>query len=234
MVKVYSNCATAELFLNGKSCGVKTRQSQDFPAAGLRWLVPFQPGETISAWPPTRALSKLPTKSASKYQIEMWDQPAAFALEETARAGNVVTLLARPLRARGVPCLDAHNVVRFSVAGDGELLQNLGTSTGARQFGVVSRPGSSQRPSHRRQGRHPRLRRRCCLGIPHHMTTASHRLAVFALAAASLAAAIPRCHNSQEPGTAAFGARVLALDTLPRAWLSGHAAGNRRPVRGPE
>ena len=45
MVKVYSNCAAAELFLNGKSCGVKQRNSQDFPGAGLRWMVPFQAGE---------------------------------------------------------------------------------------------------------------------------------------------------------------------------------------------
>ena len=36
-VHVYSNCDRAELFLNGKSLGTKQRDSQDFPAAGLRW-----------------------------------------------------------------------------------------------------------------------------------------------------------------------------------------------------
>ena len=46
MVKVYSNCAIAELFLNGKWCGVKRRNGQDFPAAGLRWQIPFQASET--------------------------------------------------------------------------------------------------------------------------------------------------------------------------------------------
>ena len=30
-------------------------------------------------------------------------------------------------------CLDARNAVRFGLAGDGRLLDNLGTSTGARQ-----------------------------------------------------------------------------------------------------
>ncbi|HTS61292.1 MAG TPA: hypothetical protein VMH28_04675 [Candidatus Acidoferrales bacterium] len=34
---------------------------------------------------------------------------------------------------RRVQCLDARNVVRFALAGDGELIQNLGTSTGSRQ-----------------------------------------------------------------------------------------------------
>jgi beta-galactosidase len=44
MVKVYSNCPEAELFVNGASCGKKTRNSQDFPAAGLRWMVKFEEG----------------------------------------------------------------------------------------------------------------------------------------------------------------------------------------------
>ena len=45
MIKVYSNCDEAELFVNGKSYGVKKRNSQDFPAAGLRWNVKLNKGE---------------------------------------------------------------------------------------------------------------------------------------------------------------------------------------------
>jgi beta-galactosidase len=45
MIKVYSNCDEAELFVNGKSCGVKKRNSQDFPAAGLRWIVKLNSGK---------------------------------------------------------------------------------------------------------------------------------------------------------------------------------------------
>ncbi len=45
MIKVYSNADEAELFLNGKSLGIKKRNSQDFPAAGLRWLTPLTAGE---------------------------------------------------------------------------------------------------------------------------------------------------------------------------------------------
>ena len=44
LVKVYSNCPSAELFLNGISQGVRHRDSQNFPAAGLRWLVTFREG----------------------------------------------------------------------------------------------------------------------------------------------------------------------------------------------
>jgi len=47
LVKVYSNCAEVELFVNGRSSGIKKRNSQDFPAAGLRWLVKFREGENV-------------------------------------------------------------------------------------------------------------------------------------------------------------------------------------------
>ena len=36
-ILVYSNCDEVELFVNGVSQGVKRRNSQDYPAAGLRW-----------------------------------------------------------------------------------------------------------------------------------------------------------------------------------------------------
>jgi beta-galactosidase len=35
-VHVYSNCENAELFLNGVSMGIRHRDSQNFPATGLR------------------------------------------------------------------------------------------------------------------------------------------------------------------------------------------------------
>jgi beta-galactosidase len=34
---------------------------------------------------------------------------------------------------KGVQCLDARSAVRFAIASDGELLQNVGMSTGSRQ-----------------------------------------------------------------------------------------------------
>lgn len=46
-------------------------------------------------------------------------------------SGSVVE--AQLLDAKGVLCLDARNVVRFGVAGDGRLIDNLGTSTAARK-----------------------------------------------------------------------------------------------------
>ena len=44
-ILVYSNCAAVELFVNGVSQGVKQRNSQDFPAAGLHWNCILKAGE---------------------------------------------------------------------------------------------------------------------------------------------------------------------------------------------
>jgi beta-galactosidase len=133
MVKVYSNCPAAELFVNGESHGVKQRNSQDFPAAGLRWQVAFQPGENQVRVVARKAGVEVADEIGFRYQTEKWDKPAQLALEETGRAGAMVTLLARLLDAKSIPCLDARNVIRFKLAGDGELIQNLGTTSGSRQ-----------------------------------------------------------------------------------------------------
>jgi beta-galactosidase len=62
------------------------------------------------------------------YQTEKWEKPAKLLLAET-RDGVEVKLVDE----RGVQCLDARNVVRFALAGDGNLIDNLGTSTTARK-----------------------------------------------------------------------------------------------------
>jgi beta-galactosidase len=129
LVKVYSNCEAVELFVNGVSAGVKKRNSQDFPAAGLRWLVKFRAGENI-----VRAVGKnVADEIRFVYQTEKWDKPAKLVLEQTKADGEVVTVEAKLVDAKGVLCLDARNVVRFGLAGDGRLIDNLGTSTTARK-----------------------------------------------------------------------------------------------------
>ena len=124
LVKVYSNCEKVELFVNGVSAGVKKRNSQDFPAAGLRWLVKFKPGENV-----VRAVGRnVSDEIRFVYQTEKWDKPAKLVLKVL---GSVVE--AQLVDAKGVLCLDARNVVRFGLAGDGRLIDNLGTSTTARK-----------------------------------------------------------------------------------------------------
>jgi beta-galactosidase len=131
LVKVYSNCPTAELFLNGVSMGVKKRNSQDFPAAGLRWLVRFKEGQNQLKVVAKKDGVEVIDGTVIGYQTEKWAKPARLTLKEVARKGDSVTVEARLFDAKGVWCLDARNIVRFALAGDGKLLDNLGTSTGS-------------------------------------------------------------------------------------------------------
>lgn len=132
MVKVYSNCAEAELFLNGKSLGVKKRDSQNFPAAGLTWMVVFESGLNH-----LKAISKVDGRILSDeinltYQTKKWDVPASLVLNEEKIDAEYSWLEVSAIDKDQDLCLDARNQVEFSVAGDAELLDNLGTPAGSR------------------------------------------------------------------------------------------------------
>lgn len=133
MVRVYSNCAEAELFLNGKSLGTKKRNSQDFPCAGLRWETPFQTGKNHLKVIAHSSSGKTVTDELEfSYQTATWSKPATLKLVELHRDADNITLEATLYDAANALCLDAKTEVRFSVAGPGKLLDNLGTSTGSR------------------------------------------------------------------------------------------------------
>lgn len=131
-VKVFSNCREVELFVNGVSAGAKQRNSADFPAAGLRWNVQFKEGtNTLRAV--GRSDGLVVTDEISQiYQTAAWGAPAKLTLNKIAQTNGVATIEAWLFDKDGVPCLDAANVVRFGLAGDGQLLDDLGTEPGSR------------------------------------------------------------------------------------------------------
>jgi beta-galactosidase len=132
LVKVYSNCREAELFVNGVSAGVKQRNSTDFPAAGLRWSVKFNPGTNTLRAVGRRDGSEVSDAIAFEYQTAKWGPPARLTLRQIAQTNGVATLEARVFDKAGVPCLDAANLLRFGLTGAARLLDNLGTATGSR------------------------------------------------------------------------------------------------------
>lgn len=133
VIKAYSNCETAELFLNGKSYGVKKRNSQDFPAAGLRWVVTFKKGSNNIRVVAQKGKATVTDEITQLYQTDKWDKPAKLILEKIADENGFATVQVKILDKNGIQCLDAINWISFSLSGDGILQDDLGTSGGSRK-----------------------------------------------------------------------------------------------------
>ena len=132
-VHVYSNCDRAELFHNGASLGIKHRDSQNFPAAGLRWGVAFLSGPNHLRAVATKGETAVTDEIDLTYQTQSWDKPAELKLFHKERKDSTVTVEARLFDRKGVLCLDSAEIVRFSLVGAGKLVDNLGTTRGSRE-----------------------------------------------------------------------------------------------------
>ncbi|UEG54654.1 DUF4982 domain-containing protein [Mucilaginibacter daejeonensis] len=133
-VKVFSNADEAELYVNGKSYGVKKRNVQDFPAAGLHWDVPFNTGNNLIRVVAQKGKVTLTDQIEQQYETRQWAAPATMTAKVISTDQDVATIEVQLTDAKGVPCLDAANWISFGLAGDGDLLADLGTSTGSRKL----------------------------------------------------------------------------------------------------
>ena len=125
-ILVYSNQSEVELFVNGVSAGVKHRNIHDYPAQGFHWNVSLQKGiNSIKA-----VAKELTDEITFEYQTEKWSKPAYVGLRQVSK--NLVE--AQLYDADGIRCLDACDWIEFSIAGDGELLQNQGTTDGSQRI----------------------------------------------------------------------------------------------------
>jgi beta-galactosidase len=132
-IKVYSNCQQVELFLNGVSLGTKKRDSQDFPASGLRWVSQFKPGGNV-----IKAVSKN-GKELITDEIKFNYETREFGKESkiTATIVNIdsefIWIEAEFKDDNNVTCLDSHKYFRFESVGDGALIANMGTSSASKK-----------------------------------------------------------------------------------------------------
>ncbi len=142
-VLAYTNCDTVELFVNGKSYGMKM---QEFPRQGnsggwnkydkpdvsittadlhLSWDVPYEPG-TI------KAVGRKNGKQVIIDEIHTSGKPAALQLSVDSGAVNadgsdVALVHINVVDANGNVVPDADNLINFSVSGNGKL---IGVDTG--------------------------------------------------------------------------------------------------------
>jgi beta-galactosidase len=132
MIKVYSNCDEAELFVNGKSYGIKKRNSQDFPAAGLRWSLVLNKGKNEVRVIAKKGKLIVEDAISFEYQTDKWGKPAKLLMEKVNEDNGVITLQAKLLDNKNILCLDATNWIRFGLIGEGKLVDNQGTPSGSR------------------------------------------------------------------------------------------------------
>jgi beta-galactosidase len=133
MVKVYSNANEAELFVNGKSLGIKKRNSQDFPAAGLRWQVDFNEGENKIKVVAKKGKETITDEITQIYQTAKWGKPTQLKFEKIAEDNDKVTVQVTVLDGKSILCLDSKDYIDFDLTGDGILIDNQGTSRGSRK-----------------------------------------------------------------------------------------------------
>ncbi|MDM1294127.1 DUF4982 domain-containing protein [Sphingobacterium sp. N143] len=133
MIKVYSNAKEVELFVNGESQGIKKRKSQDFPAAGLRWMVKLKEGNNQIRAVVKNDKETIVDQIEQVYQTQQWGRPQKILVKKVAQDGDLITVEAQIVDAKGIPCLDAKNWIYFDTVGDGELIVNQGTSMGSKK-----------------------------------------------------------------------------------------------------
>lgn len=131
LTKVYSNCDKVELFLNGKSLGTKKRNSQDFPAAGLRWESLFKPGKNTLKAIGTKGEITVEDEINFEYEVRPFGKEAKINVSITDINDNYIWVEAELRDENDVVCLNSAQYIYFESVGNGKLLKNLGTSTGS-------------------------------------------------------------------------------------------------------
>ncbi|MFV0483415.1 MAG: glycoside hydrolase family 2 TIM barrel-domain containing protein [Bacteroidales bacterium] len=140
IIKVYSNCTEVELFLNGKSLGVKKRNSQDFPAAGLRWNTKLQQGENVVE---ARAVAKgskgvIEDKITFDYETRPFGEEAQIKARVISENAESAWIEVELQDEKGIVCLESRKYVEFASIGDGYLIVNKGTSTASKKVQVYN------------------------------------------------------------------------------------------------
>lgn len=110
-VVVYTNCAGAELFLNGRSLGEKTVADRSQPV--LRWDVPNEAGVV-------RAVGK--DGGAERARFELATAGAADHLELRAEGNQLLSVEIRVVDAQGRRVVSSQVPIEVEVSGAGELV----------------------------------------------------------------------------------------------------------------
>lgn len=130
VIRVYSNCETVELFLNGESLGVKTRNKTTFPAHGLNWKVKFVEGKNELSAKAIKAESEVSDEIGITYSTTLPNKAAEIELASIEENG-LIKITATMVDGDGVVCQEYRKRFYFTVNGGAKLIENLGTNDGS-------------------------------------------------------------------------------------------------------
>lgn len=131
-ISVYSNCPDVELILNGKSLGVKKRNTKDFPAAGLNWNVNFEEGNnTLTSIGITKDGKKVKDELKVTYRFTKNTKARSLKLNHRKLDNGNYLITATAIDNKGLRCLDYEERVYFQCLNGGEALISQGTPTGS-------------------------------------------------------------------------------------------------------
>ncbi|MEI7728659.1 MAG: glycoside hydrolase family 2 TIM barrel-domain containing protein [Verrucomicrobiota bacterium] len=116
-VEVFSNCEEIELFLNGRSLGVKLRVGEPGVGPRLTWDVPFAPGALL-------AVARNGGKEVARHEIKTAGAPKALRLtpdraELRDDGQDLSHITVEIVDAQGVVVPDAKQRIIFKVSGAG-------------------------------------------------------------------------------------------------------------------
>ena len=133
LIRVYSNCAEVELFLNEKSLGVRQRDVTVFPCSGLGWQAAFRRGRnTLKAVARLADGRVLTDEVRFTYLTEIGQKPARVVVKSERSGGDrMFRLDAMLVDERGIPCLKSRAVLRCEIFGEGRQMLHLGCMGGA-------------------------------------------------------------------------------------------------------
>lgn len=138
-VSVYSNCPEVELFLNGKSLGVKKRDTKAFPAAGLNWNLSFKEGDnTLVSVGKTSDNKEFKDELKLNYRYIKNGKAKELKLNYNALDNGNYLVTATAIDSKGLRCLDYENRVYFQCLSGGETFKSLGTPTGSESIEMAN------------------------------------------------------------------------------------------------
>lgn len=114
-LQIFSNCDEVELFLNGKSVGVKPRPDDN--ASPRTWSITFHKGIV-------KAVAKNSGQIVAEQELRTAGLPAKIVLSADRSTventwDDVVYITATVTDENGTPCLNADNKIKFNITGAG-------------------------------------------------------------------------------------------------------------------